>query len=581
VNIKNELEKYIKEVLKELDLIDVNLEFSQPEDLSHGDYTTNVALVSFANSSFSKKHQEVKSPRDLAEEIIARIKEKTKKMDVFSKIEAAGPGFINFFLSEKYLSNNIDQLLEDKEKVLNIGKTPKGKVVVEYSSPNIAKPFTVGHLRSTIIGDAVANLLKATGWEVLRDNHIGDWGSQFGKLLYAIKTWGDEKKIESADNPVKELVKLYVRFHKEAELDKALEDKAREWFKKLEDGDIEARRLWQKCIDWSFKEFDKLYKELDIEFTENSRRGYGESFFEDKMSSVIDELREKKLLKKDKGAELVYFKDDKYPPLMILKQDGATLYATRDLATDKFRLKEYGKDVKIINEVGAEQSLYFNQLFEVEKMLGWVSNAQRVHIRHGHYRFKDQKMSTRKGNVIFLEDLLSEAKAKVKTLIKTDSEVLEDKNIKEIAIGALKWNDLKRNSVQDIVFSWDDILNMQGDSGPYMQYTYARTQSILEKKGKLGFELKKDLLLKELEELDLVRYILRYFDIVEQAADNYSPNLLCSYLFVLAQKFNLFYQKHKVIGGDNEEERLKIVTVTGIILEYGLGLLGIKSLKKM
>lgn len=581
MNIKQETRRELENILLELNVANIKPEFFCPEELSNGDYTTNIAMVVFAGKEFKTKNSDIKSPRELAEKIIARLKERPILKEAFSNVEAAGPGFINFYLSETYISNWMDQLLRHKEKVLNKGKSQKGKVVVEYSSPNIAKPFTVGHLRSTIIGDAIANLLEVTGWDVLRDNHLGDWGSQFGKQIYAIKTWGDEEKIGKAENPVKELVSLYVKFHEEAEKNPELEDKARAWFKKLEDGDEEARRLWQKCIDWSWKEFSKLYDELDVKFTENNGMGFGESFFEDKMKPVIEELREKKLLKKDQGAELVYFSNDKYPPLMILKQDGATLYATRDLATDKFRLKEYGESVKIVNEVGAEQSLYFNQLFEVEKMLGWVKDGQRVHVRHGLYRFKDQKMSTRKGNVIFLEDLLDEAKAKVKTIMKTTQSDLNDENIKAVAIGALKWNDLKRSSVQDIIFNWDDVLNMQGDSGPYMQYAFARTQSIIEKAGGVGLENFSFSNLKEREEVDLARYLLRYFDILEQAADNLLPNVLCAYLFILAQRFNLFYQKHKVIGAENEKERLGLVLVVGTVLEHGLKVLGIKVLKKM
>ncbi|MFH1187120.1 MAG: arginine--tRNA ligase [Candidatus Levyibacteriota bacterium] len=580
MNTRKDIKKIIKAALSELKIDCLEIELETPKDPSNGDYSSNIAMKAYrliASSQTGKLNKVYASPLELAKEIGKRI----KKNHLIEKIEVVEPGFINFYLSQDYFSNWINGLLEGREKVLNKPKSSKGKVIVEYSSPNIAKPFTVGHLRSTIIGDGIANLLEAVGWEVFRDNHIGDWGSQFGKQIYAIKTWGDEEKIESADSPVKELVALYVRFHKEAEIDPVLEDKAREWFKKLEKGDSEARRLWQKCVDWSWKEFDRLYLDLGIKFTENNGKGYGEAFFEDKMKPIIDELREKKFLKKDEGAELIYFPSDKYPPLMILKQDGTTLYATRDLATDKFRLEKYGKDIKIINETGTEQSLYFNQLFEAEKMLGWTDDYQRIHVRHGLYRFKDQKMSTRKGNVVFLEDLLNEAEIKVKNLTKTAGNVSSIENSRIIAIGALKWNDLKRNSVQDIIFNWEDVLNMQGDSGPYMQYTYVRTQSILKKVGNSSLSQISFSKLKEVEEVDLIRYLSRYFDIVEQAADSFSPNILCNYLFILAQKFNLFYQKHKVIGVENEKERLELVTGTGIILEHGLSLLGIKTLKKM
>jgi arginyl-tRNA synthetase len=471
------------------------------------------------------------------------------------------------------------------------------KVVVEYSSPNIAKPFTVGHLRSTIIGDAIANLLEANGWKVYRDNHLGDWGTQFGKQIYAIKTWGDEEKIEKSENPVKELVALYVKFHDEVEKSPELEDKAREWFKKLEDGNKEARRLWKKCIEWSLKEFKTIYEKLGIKFTENDGLGYGESFFEDKIKDVLDELNSKKLLRESEGARLVFFDKDKYPPLMIMKKDGATLYATRDLATDKFRLEKY-PGAKIINEVGVEQTLYFRQLFEVEKMLGWVKEGQRIHIRHGHYRFNDEKMSTRKGNTIWLEDVLEEAVKGAEQLGSEGREIAE-----QVGIGALKWNDLKRSSHLDIVFDWDEILNMQGDSGPYIQYTFARTQSVLSKmisgkkkatsKKELSFA-RSDLAKLEAEEVGLLRTLSKFPEVVEEAGDlpamqdgkalqagKFAPNILCNYLFDLAQKFNLFYQKHKILESEKEEFRIALTAAVGQVIKKGLNLLGIQAPERM
>ena len=350
--------------------------------------------------------KEGKRPKDIAEDIIKELEKDKLFLGVVSKTEVAGPGFINFFLKDEAIIDSLVIISKDPEAFV-ITNTNKGKrVIVEYSSPNIAKPFTVGHLRSTIIGDAIANLLETTGWEVLRDNHLGDWGTQFGKQIYAIKTWGNERQIENASNPVEELVALYVKFHKEAEKDDSINDKARLWFKKLEDGDSEARRLWKKCIEWSWKgEFDNIYKRLGFKgFYKDFEggRGLGEAFFEDKMQIVIAELEQKNLLKEGKeGAKLFFFPDEKYPPAMLLKKDGATLYHTRDLATDKYRLIHYKPDL-IINEVGAEQKLYFEQLFEMESMLGWYKKSQRIHVYHGLIHFKDGKMSTRKGNVIWL-----------------------------------------------------------------------------------------------------------------------------------------------------------------------------------
>ena len=513
------------------------------------------------------------------------------------KVEAVKPGFVNFYLSEKYLLENIKTVLEEKEKFGSKRQDPNKKVVIEYSSPNIAKPFTVGHLRSTIIGDAIANLLEANGWKVYRDNHLGDWGTQFGKQIYAIKTWGNEDEITKSENPVKMLMDLYVRFHQEAEKDPALEEEGRRWFKKLEDGDKETRRLWNKCIEWSLKEFRKIYDRLGISFTENNGAGYGESFFEDKMGGIINELEKKGLLKESEGAKLVFYPKNKYPPLMIIKKDGATLYATRDLATDKFRLNKYGKDVVIINEVGIEQSLYFKQIFEIEKMLGWVKDGQRIHKRHGHYRFKDEKMSTRKGNVIWLEEVLEEAIGRANKLSSGKAE----NTAKDVAIGAIKWNDLKRTSEQDIVFDWDEILNMEGNAGPYLQYTFARTQSVihkasinvmpnsfqhLERTGILkpasprGEQVQDDKMM-EPEEVSLLRALQRFPEIVWEAGENFSPNLLCNYLFDLAQKFNLFYQKHKILESENRDFRLALTQAVGQVIKNGLYLLGIKAPERM
>ena len=587
MNIKNEINLTLRDLLKKFAREHIKFLIEAPENESFGDYASNIALALWANQESGIKNQEYKNPLELAQKIVDFIIHDSRFMIHFERVETVKPGFINFWISKDYLFSQLKQILEQKEKFGSKSEDLNKKVIVEYSSPNIAKPFTVGHLRSTIIGCAIANLLAANGWKVYRDNHVGDWGTQFGKQIYAIKTWGDEKKIEQSENPVKDLVALYVKFHEEAEKNPELEEKAREWFKKLENGDAEARRLWKKCVDWSLREFKKIYQELGVEFTENNGLGYSEAFFEDKIQPVIKELREKKLLKESDNAELVFFpKDpsahsgqDKFPPLMILKKDGTTLYATRDLATDKFRLEKYGKDVLIINEVGNEQSLYFKQLFEVEKMLGWVKDGQRIHIKHGLHRFKDAKMSTRKGNTIWLEDVLKEA---VKRALNLSSE----KNIKiaeKVAIGAIKWNDLKRGSNLDIVFDWNEILNMQGDSGPYIQYAFVRTQSVLVKvksqKSKVKSASQNSKL--ENEEISLLRALNKFPEVVAVAGEKFAPNILCNYLFDLAQKFNLFYQKHKIIGSSQEDFRLTLTAGVGQVIKNGLNLLGIEAPEKM
>jgi len=573
--------KIIKALKEATNTEDVKLDI--PSEKNHGDYATNVALCI--------DDCQKRPPREVAEEIKDKILKNFELKKILDKIEIAGPGFINFFLTNSALVDFVNRVNSVDSLTPYLENEKMGKVVVEYSSPNIAKPFGIGHFRSTVIGDAIANLLEATGWKVYRDNHLGDWGTQFGKQLYAIKKWGDITKIENSENPVKELVSLYVRFHEEADKDPSLEERGREWFKRLESGDAEARALWQKCVNWSIKEFGRVYKKLGVKFTENDGLGYGESYFEHMMQPVLVELEKKGLLVEgEEGAKLVFFKDNKYPPLMLIKKDGTTLYATRDLAADKFRLEKYGKDIVIINEVGAEQSLYFQQIFEIEKMLGWIKEGQRVHIKHGLFRLKDRKMSTRKGDVIWLMDVITEAEEKAEKLINTSTKgkmvtghSLTDKDsikrlIEEVAIGALKWNELKRDPVKDIVFDWDEILSMEGNSGPYLQYTYARIASILSKSVP---EIETVSTVFDNKEKEVARVLIHYPEIVKDAARFYSPHILANYLFYLAREFNYFYNSERILGHKRESTRLLLIKAIGRVLKHGLGILGIESPEKM
>jgi arginyl-tRNA synthetase len=593
MDITQILQQTITEVLNDLKIQTSNLKIilEYPADKSHGDYATNVAMLVFAKLKQEQStNSQFNSPIELAKLISDELNK--KNLSEISEIKVAGPGFINFTLSDAFLLSKMGLVIKnraDTHDKFGVGK----KIIAEYSSPNIAKPFTVGHLRSTIIGDALANMFESCGYQVFRDNHLGDWGTQFGKQIYAIKTWGNEDEIENSENPVKELVKLYVKFHEEAEKDPSLEDEGRAWFTKLEQGDAEARRLWEKCINWSWKEFEKIYQLLNVSFTENNGRGYGESYFEDKMGPVIDELKAKGILQESKGAQLVFFPDDKFPPLMILKNDGSTLYSTRDLATDKFRLEKYGQDITIFNEVGAEQSLYFQQLFKIEQMLGWFKPEQRIHVGHGLIRFKDQKMSTRKGNVIWLDDVLNEAYKRVQTM----SENLDESSIWTIAVGALKWNDLKRKMHLPFVFDWDELTNIKGNSGPYMQYTFVRCLSVMQKAQDSNDSLNNitkhfDILLNNKEylnsslnddERDILRNLNKYSDIVKSAVNELAPQQLATYLYMLAQSFNTFYASNKIISENEHQSQLRLLIVAGVAytIQHGLGLLGIQTVEQM
>lgn len=537
-----------------------------PDEMSHGDFATNVALM------LAKPLK--KNPVAVAKEIADKLSQ-NKTADII-KIEVAGPGFINFYLSDKYFVNEVGEIIRKREKygrkeLSFLNKIFSGqKVIVEYSSPNIAKPFTVGHLRSTIIGDAVANILEFTGNKVIRDNHLGDWGTQFGKLIVALKKWSSIEAIEESDMPIKDLVDLYVKFHDEAEKDKTLEDEGRAWFNKLEKGDKEARDIWQKCVKLSLKEFKRIYDVLNIKFDTE----YGESFYEDKMAEVIVDVKKAGIARESEGAYLIFFKDEKYPPLMLLKTDGSSLYALRDLAADKWRKKKYGQNTIIINEVGMEQELQFKQLFEAEKLLGYVKEGERVHVAHGLYRFKEGKMSTRKGNVIWLDEVLREAIEKAGVINKETAEI--------VAVGALKFNDLKREAKGDINFDWDEILNLKGDSGPYLQYSYVRAKSILEKAGKEGVRPKLNSG-QNIKVGELPKLLIRFPEIVERAGKEYAPHYLATYLIQLAGAFSTFYAQEIVVDKNdvNSPYKVALVEAFSVVIKNGLNLLGIKVPDRM
>jgi len=555
--VKEKIKKYLNKQGVEKPVFDV----ISTKNLSDGDFYTNAAL---------KYASELKiTPIDMATDISKYLE------SPFYTTNISKPGFLNFVLSSLYLSNELNNINKQGSDYAGTPEPLENKVyIVEYSSPNIAKPFSIGHFRSTIIGDVIANLLEFSGKKVIRDNHLGDWGTQFGKLIYAIKTWGNLQEIESSPDPIKLLVDLYVKFHKEAEINPELNKLGRLWFKKLEKGDVEAYELWEKCIDWSLLEFNRIYDLLRVRFDTY----IGESKAVPKTVEVLKELEDKKLLKKDKGAGLVYYPNNKYPPLMLVKEDGTTLYSTRDLATDKNRISEYGNNVIIINEVGSDQNLYFEQLYELERMLSWFDHSQRIHVKHGLYSLKDSKMSTRKGNVVWLDDVLHQAVEEAQNL----SDDVKNKELATIVgIGALKWNDLKHEAHKDIVFDWNEVLNMNGNSGPYIQYTYARTQSVIAKSPDTIIEPAVSVTNLNTYENTLIRTIVKYPSIVERATVELAPHYICHYLFSLAQAFNSFYNSTPILSSDNKAFRLALTNSTAILLKSGLNLLGITAPNRM
>ncbi|MEI8067649.1 MAG: arginine--tRNA ligase [Candidatus Shapirobacteria bacterium] len=560
--------KDLKEILiKSIKALDINIKeeeikIEHPSDVSFGDYSTNIAMVLATRLRKSSGGQ---SPRELAE----KIKSNILQNDYIEKIEIAGAGFINFYLETEYLIKEAEVLnyeIEFKNKLSEYGKDKT--MVIDYSAPNIAKPFGIGHLRSTNIGQAIYNIYQILGWKCIGDNHIGDWGTQYGKLVAAVKKWND-KKIE--DLTIEDLEKLYVKFHKEAESDEKLIDEGRDYFAKLENGDKEAREIWQKCINISFREFDKVYELLGVKIDYI----HGESFYEDMLPQITKEIINKKITKKSEGALIVELGD--MPPAMLQKSNGTTTYFTRDMATIKYRLDNWKPDL-IIYEVGVDQELHFRQVFKTAELMGWMPKLGMVHIAHGLIRWTTGKFSTRKGDTIHLSDVIDKAMEKAKEIAPDNNQ----EQIKAVAIGAVKFNDLSSDPRRDVIFDWDKIMSLEGDSGPYLQYTYARCLSVLNKtqikEQKNVDEIQKDV---NPDEMALIKEFYRFEEKIIESSTRYSPAVIAEYLLSLARKYNEFYAKNRIIGEKQENFRVFLTHTTASVLKTGLKLLGIETVEKM
>ncbi len=514
-----------------------------------------------------------KAPNIIAEE----LKEKINK-ESFEKIESLGP-YLNFFVDKSGFTKNVIEkvLLEgDKYGSSEIGK---GKnICVEYSSPNIAKPFHVGHLFTTCIGKSLYNILSFEGYNCVRINHLGDWGTQFGKLIYAYKKWCNEEDLEK--EPIKELLRIYVKFHDEAEKDPSLEDEGRMYFKKLEEGSEEEVKLWQRFKDLSLKEFKNVYNMLGVEFDSYA----GESFYTDKMDAVIDEIDSKGLLVESNGAKVVMLDEYNMPPCIVKKADGATIYATRDLAAACYRKKNYDFD-KSIYVVGVDQSLHFRQVFTTLKLMGhkWADNCK--HISFGLVRFADKKLSTRKGDVIFLEDLLNESVAKTLEVINEKNPELENKEevAKKVGIGAVIFTYLKNGRERDIVFDWKEMLSFDGETGPYVQYSYARGKSIIRKAGKATGNIDYSKLNSK-EEFELIKTLESFQKSILNAIDKLEPFVVTRHVIEVAKGFNKFYNAHSIMNSEDEGTkmaRIKLVEATCQVLKNGLNLIGLETVERM
>ena len=561
-------EKLIEEIslLTKLDIQAVEKAIEVPPNPEMGD----VAFPCFPLAKVMRKAPPV---------IAAELAESFPKLDFIEKAVQNG-GYLNFFFSRGYFAK--EQLKVVLEKGTEYGRTNEGdgkRVLVEFSSPNIAKPFHIGHLFSTAVGNSLDRIYSFLGYETVKINHLGDWGTQFGKLISAYKRWGDPKVIEK--DPINELLKLYVHFHEVAKEQPELEDEAREYFRLLETGDEDTTNLWKYFREVSLVEFKRVYDMLDISFDSYN----GESFYSDKMDEVVNILKEKELLVESEGAQVVDLSEENMPPCMILKSNGTTIYATRDIAAALYRHRTYDF-YKNIYVVGMPQELHFKQIFSVvEKMCGdWAKSC--IHVGFGLVKFPDKKLSTRDGDVVFLEDVLKESISKTKGIMLESTPDMEDADevAKKVGIGAILYAFLKNNREKDIIFSWDTMLDFEGESGPYVQYTYARGRSIL-RRSEADYKEADYSLLTSNEEYELIKHIGNFSAAVTSAAEKNEPFYVNRYVTTLAKLFNKFYNTSPILKSDVDiqvqKARLALVEATTTVIKSALGLLGISTVEKM
>ena len=537
-----------------------------PKETNNGDY-------SFPCFRLAKELK--KAPQMIATE----LKEKIKIVEPITKIEVVG-GYLNFFINKEILAKEV---LKEISKDFGRAEIGKGKnIVIDYSSPNIAKPFHIGHLRSTVIGGALYNIYKQLGYNVTGINHLGDYGTQFGKLIEGYKLWGNEYDIEK--EPIEELTKIYIRINEACKKDEKVLENCRNNFKKLEEGDSYCLEIWKKFKDLSLKEFQKVYDLLGSKFDSWN----GEAFYSDKMPEVIQILEKSGKLVESQGAKVINLEDKGInTPCIIEKSNGSTTYATRDLAAILYRARTYDFD-KALYLTSYEQTLHFKQVFEVAKLLGidekYTSGLE--HVSFGMVLLPTGKMSTREGNVIKLDDLLNEAISRAKQIIEQKNPDLENKDeiAKKVGIGAVIFNDLANGRVKDEIFDWDTILNFQGETGPYIQYTYVRTQSVISKAGGVpSFENVKSNKLLDEYSIKIIKLIYNFEYILKQVTDNNEPSILSRYLIDLAKAYSNFYNENKIINDDKETQdaRVYLTHAVGEVLRLGANLLGIEMPDKM
>ena len=555
----------LKEHIEELTLEEITALIEVPPNKDMGD---------FAFPCFKLAKVFRKAPNMIA----AELSEKIEAKGVISNVTPLG-GYINFFVNKSQLAETvIKDVLTKKEKY---GHSDLGKdktIVIDFSSPNIAKPFHIGHIRTTVIGNALYKIYDSQGYNTVRINHLGDYGTQFGKLIVAFKLWGNKEAVEA--NPIPELLKLYIQFHDEAERHPEMEDEARAWFTKLENGDKEAKELWQWFRDESLKEFARVYDLLDIEFDSYN----GESFYSDKMDRVIDIIKDKGLLQESQGTNIVDLEEYNMPPALITKNDGSTLYMTRDLAAALYRKENYDFE-KCIYVVGSQQSLHFQQLFKVLELVGFEWAKDMVHVPFGMVALEEGTMSTRKGRVVFLEDVLKQAieKTKETMLTKNPNALNVDEIAKQLGVGAVVFQELSNSRIKDYTFSWSRTLSFEGETGPYVQYTHARCCAVLRKAEE---EVTTDInyeLLNDVDSAEVLKVIASFNKTILNAMRKNEPHIITRFVLDLAQAFNKFYHDNSILVEDAElrKARLALVCATRQALENGLKLLGMQAPERM
>ena len=510
--------------------------------------------------------------------IAADLAENIEANGAISKVMPLG-GYVNFFVNKSQLAKTvINDVLTKKEKYGHSDLGQEKAVVIDFSSPNIAKPFHIGHIRTTVIGNALYKIYDSQGYNVVRVNHLGDYGTQFGKLIVAFKLWGSKEAVEA--NPIPELLKLYVKFHEEAEQKPEMEDEARAWFTKLENGDEEAKALWQWFRDESLKEFARVYDLLDIEFDSYA----GESFYSDKMGVVIDQLKEKGLLVQSQGTNVVDLEQYNMPPALITKNDGSTLYMTRDLAAAIYRKNTYDFD-KCIYVVGSQQSLHFQQLFKVLELMGYEWSKDLIHVPFGMVALEEGTMSTRKGRVVFLEDVLKQAVEKTKEIVlsKNPNAKNVDQIAKQVGVGAVVFQELSNSRIKDYTFSWSRTLSFEGETGPYVQYTHARCCAVLRKaEEEVTTDINYDLL-SDGDGAEVLKVIGSFNKSILAAMRKNEPHIITRFVLDLAQAFNKFYHDNPILVEDAElrKARLALVAATRQTIENALALLGMHAPERM